>query len=646
MATTNHSQQQSFTAADDFIEFDTAVNEESEDLTSASRDERSQLLSDCLTSTTSDLQRILEQFHSQIYRIDGLEQRIDARAVAARRRMASILDEGGSNVRGTRLTHARLHVSHSYTPVVTAAGAMAALMQKPPADGSHSVVRKPSPAIWTLHLEGRLLVDHLDHASAVQYDQKTGYTAPTDDLDRSRGEEEESDKQQRALKFTHFFDKVAVTFQTVFELLDRKKQQLPVLKKKSSRRSSSMASGKSNPAPKQQQLQQDEGDQRTMSAKHQVVWTCSDTDDADMWSFSYVEPPSPDKSKWKVHSVVASMELYRRQQYTKNIPNLLSPQQQTQPGFITRYRICSTEVQTSLFPNHGPYTTDVLTGLKRKREDFSLDETATFPPAHNEVHIPNTLTMSDIANAFFTYIQDRRLVHHDDVVQCDKLLQDSLGMEQFSYSQLRQLLIQRQIIQPVLDDDPVRVVYILEQDAASVLGRPFAAVHEESASDLSLLQIDMDITVPNLFPYRARELLRRIKRRELEYTSSRTKARYLLSTGLSSSSSSSNTAAAAAATNNQARRVAQAAMTAAKDEDERVVRTQMEHCVTGQVVAADLIPVHLALAKAALPFTEARMAAHLDSRMAYLLAELRERVPAAARAWQVVEACQELTTTE
>jgi hypothetical protein len=636
--TTDPSQRQQSTTEVDAMDVDTTVDEDVT-LAATTATENEELSS--LAGPTS-LQRIVQQFHAQIARIEALERRIDARAVAARRRVCLILDGTDCN----RNSHARLYISHSYTPEITAAGAMAALMQKQQAGGGG--VSKPSPAIWTMHVEGKLLIDHLDHASAVAYDKKIGYVAPTDDLDRSRGEEEESDKQ-RALKFTHFCDKVVVTFQTVFELLDSKKQQSQSPKKKSSRRSGSMASGKSNPAPKQSQ---DEADPRTVSSKHQVVWKCSDTEDADMWSFQYPEPASPDKTKWKMQSVIAWIELYRRQQYVKTFPsNQLQLSQQTQPESINpRYRICSAELQNALFPHHGPVTTDVLTGLKRKREDFVLQNDATIP-VHNEVHIPSTLTMSDIANAFFVYIQGRRLVTHDDVVQSDEVLQDLLGMEQFSYSQLRQLLFQRQLIQAVVvEDEPVRVTYILEQDSACVLGQSFA-VNDESAPDLSLLQLDMDITVPCLFPYRARELLRRIKRRELEYTSSRTKARYLLSTGLSSSSMSQSTSAFAAATagsatNAQARRVAQAAVTAAKDEDERLVRTQIEKCVTGQGLSADLIPVQLALAKAAPPSTEARMAGHLEARMAHLLSELQERVPAAARAWQVVEACQKLMTQE
>jgi hypothetical protein len=143
-----------------------------------------------------------------------------------------------------------------------------------------------------------------------------------------------------------------------------------------------------------------------------------------------------------------------------------------------------------------------------------------------------------------------------------------------------------------------------------------------------MLQLDMDVAVPALFPYRARELLRRIKRRELEYTSSRTKARYLLN----------------------ARR--------AKDEEQvkhwidTIVSSISKGCSVRQQVSlqpatsttttttgpSDLLtPITAALAKAAPPRTEARMSAHFDTRLSHLLTQLQQRQQRAHAAWQKVE---------
>jgi hypothetical protein len=132
--------------------------------------------------------------------------------------------------------------------------------------------------------------------------------------------------------------------------------------------------------------------------------------------------------------------------------------------------------------------------------------------------------------------------------------------------------------------------------------------------DFSLLQMDVGVTIPSYFPYRARELLRRIKRRELEYTSSRTRARWLLQTS-----------------------------TLTKSEDGRVVRQAIEQAVQQQrlPVSSELIPIYLALAKAAPPQTEARMAGHVDARTAYLWSQLEKQLPLACQTWAAAETCRD-----
>jgi len=626
------------------------------------------------------IQAQLEHFHRQIRRLEALERRVESRTIAARRRMVSILD----NTKVTRDTHLRLYLSHSYTPEITPAGAMAALMS----NTAESATVKPSPACWTMHIEGKLLVDHLDHEGAAAYDKRTKWAPPKDDLDRSRGEEEEA-PDMRPLKITHLFDMVKVTFQTVYAPFaenQSKKHKAAAAspKKKSSRRASGKGSPATLPDPGP------ESDERILSLKHQVVWKLKNdedgsitTPDADLWSFKYYEPAPPvqHKEKWRSVSVTASIELYRRtRSYVTAVSTLYQqPVQQHQVEHTpVRYRIVSPHLQKALFPHHGPETTDLLTGIKRGGEHDNNndknpndDANATDsshhrndhndhehePPKHNEVHIPATLTMSEIANAFFTYIRDRKLVQTQDVVSADDLLQNLLGMEQFSFSQLQQLLLQQGLVVEAAasaavaaattntttntePEKPVQITYILDQDSASVLGQPFPepTPEDENPPDLSLLQLDIDIVVPSLFGFRARELLRRVKRRELEYTSSRPKARYSLPTP----STTTTTTTAASSSGTDPRREA----AAAKEEEERRVRQLIERAASQQELAAgdgDLIPIQLALAKAAPHQTEARRALALDAALSHLLGELeRRRLPAATRAWQVVEACEKM----
>ena len=106
---------------------------------------------------------------------------------------------------------------------------------------------------------------------------------------------------------------------------------------------------------------------------------------------------------------------------------------------------------------------------------------------------------------------------------------------------------------------------------------------------------------PSLFHYRCRELLRRIKQREFEYTSSRTKARNWLGSS--------------------------------KDQ----VRQLLDDCVTGQGYSTHHIGAWLALARAAPEGSEARQTAQLDAQICYLLQQAEDGAAAASAAWQVVE---------
>jgi hypothetical protein len=314
------------------------------------------------------------------------------------------------------------------------------------------------------------------------------------------------------------------------------------------------------------------------------------------------------------HSVVAAIELTPRHAYSRLRPKAGSD----------RCRVVSAALQGALLPHHGPGLTDVLTGEKAKKRKLEPHPTEPLPE-HNELVIPTTLSIREITLAFFTYIHDRKLMdeHDKSVIHADELLQELLGVEQFPFHQLQQLLIQRSLVQPVTsqNSDPIYCTYIMKKDTASKLGRSAnnTVVAAEGAPEPHLLQIDVDCAVPSLFPNRVRELLRRIKRRELEYTSSRTRARYMLSTSSQRRS--------------------------ATEQDERV-RRAIDQVVHGRDVDEQWIPVYAALAKAAPPNTEARMAAHYDARMAYLLARLKERHQSALNAWEVVQACAPLPTSE
>lgn len=189
--------------------------------------------------------------------------------------------------------------------------------------------------------------------------------------------------------------------------------------------------------------------------------------------------------------------------------------------------------------------------------------------------------------AFFTYLRDKKLMANEPQdktsILCDDLLQEVLGMERMPFSQLQPTLLQRNAIVRVTEPPPVKVTYVMR------------SVRDEAGEEGSTLlpppwQWDMECSIPHLYPFRTRELLRRVKRRELEYTSSRTRARYLLSA------------------------------TVRQNHSTEEVRHFVESAVQAEPHTVPQV-VWQALAKGAPPQTEARRAAQLEAQWAYLLQE-------------------------
>jgi len=582
------------------------------------------------SSSLSRLQSLYDKFHCQIRRIDALEAKMDQRAIQTRRRLANLLDHEASP-HPFRQSHLRLFVSHG-------------------------LVKTQEREDWKLQIEGRLLVDHLDHQSAVEYDKRTNYTPPKDDLDRSKGEQEE--EAVAPIMLTHFFDKLTVQFQPIFKPkpnpMSRKYQQQelqsqslssspPKKKLKSSRRGSSTRASPTGmepggPASAMLTVGEDDVDpaQLVPGSTTELIWTSNMSRDAHAWQIG-LPSPEPPGYHLMLHSIVATIKLYSHRGST--------PQE-------ALYQVAP-ELSSALFPTYGPDNTSTNTTAlkKRKAEELSTAEggdsaaTATSnddppstdaepkapPKLETEIHIPQGLTLKEIILAFYTYIRDRGLSSKEEsdqsLIVCDKKLQSLFRVESFHFHELQRLLLAQNLLIPI-NKEPVEIVYILKRDTAVPLlrterppksvpsGQDAEATEPQGSTDgeeeeptHALMQIDMDVAVPSLFPFRVRELLRRIKRRELEYTSSRTKARYML----------------------MARR--------AKSED--VVKTMIDSAVGGHSLKEELQPVLAALAKAAPPNTEARMAPQYDLRMSYLLSRMKEHQQKALAAWELVDACRQ-----
>jgi hypothetical protein len=222
-------------------------------------------------------------------------------------------------------------------------------------------------------------------------------------------------------------------------------------------------------------------------------------------------------------------------------------------------------------------------------------ETKEIIPLQNYIFVPALLTMKEIVSAVFHYIrfQNLQIPEEAPMVTCDKTLQSLLECDRFNFADLQFLLTTKHLIVDATHE-PCSFTYIVGGDAAAV--------------PQHIMSLDMDVHVPSLFHYRCRELLRRLKQREFEYTSSRTKARNWLG-GRSSGGS-----------------------------DDKV-RQLLEDCVTGQGYTTQHIGSWLALARASPDGSEARETAKLDAQLCLLLERAQHHATAAQAAWDVVEMC-------
>ena len=228
-----------------------------------------------ISSTTP----VFESFRQQLRRIDDLEARIEARAMNSRRRMMNLLDEHFPSPQSVRQSHMRMWLTHLHAPAKVL---------------SNEDRSKTIPETFTLQIEGKLLIDHLDHASAAANDKKTGHVPADDDL-MGKGGEREEERPVPKWNLTQMFDRVSVEFETVYQPKIHPMARIhPAAgaKKKSSRRSSAgmASSGQSGHLS----IHPDDVDFKKclLSQRQTIVWTNKMTADAQAWASEY-QPPLP-----------------------------------------------------------------------------------------------------------------------------------------------------------------------------------------------------------------------------------------------------------------------------------------------------------------------------------------------------------------
>ena len=631
----------------------------------------------------SRLAEIWESHLEQYRRLDDLEKRIDEHAKCLRRRVLNVLEAAPSH----RLSHMRLFVSHMEREITktaedsAAAGAEAdatTSMQPPGGTTVSGAPQTPNEKKWSLVMEGKLLIGHLDHASAKAFDERlkrefqqrhkvsadhpsmpqavsahttTQKTTPTED-----------EPSVEPIKFTHFFDKLVVQFQSLYQPAvqaptgDIAAALSPKASTPKAATTSSSAKKKSRSAKRQKTSAQeveapetvdprtltfsdptefvwnktvttvvnpaaDTGDNKT-SPKPGSVSTTQTTSDAHAFCVHYNSPPPPSASM-KLYGAIATAQLYPTR----------GPEQRYKP---------SKEFAKVFFPTHidavsPPVLPTVAIAEAKKAEEeqeTSLGETntpskhkrkassTTVAPANqtapnaldNEIHVPTSLTMKEIILSLYTYIEDRKLTKDDDpsLIHNDKTLQTLFECDTMRFSDIQNLLMQKKLILLLPKPAPITLKYVMIDGGKEEGGSEDEPEEEEQIAAPMTMDLHNDVYIPNLFPVRVRECLRRIKRRELEYTSSRTKARYLVM--------------------------------ASRAKEESAVKTKLEEAICGNTMGE--WPVLTCLAKAAPPHSEARTTATLDAKISYLLQQVEQSQEKAQQAWNLVGLCRSMAATE
>jgi hypothetical protein len=553
--------------------------------------------------TTSNVSSILSAAQERFRRMDELERRLNDRAVQTRRRIQRVLESHVATQ--YRQSHLRCFVTHQYENI-------------PPTETS------PLPASeWTVRVEGSLLVGHLDHESAAEHDARTGYVAPSADAELDRSSKllaEPEEDEVKPIKFTHFFDKVTAEFQPVYAPKPNPMAAAAIAKLKqttgadtagaTTTKKRRAGASKAAAAAAKSTVDVDEIRRSLVvnPQKQQIVWTKSMSEDAEAFDLTYRAPP-PHESRYQIHCVIAKLQLF---------PSVNEP----------RYKI-TPKVFEIIMPNHVSHEESAAAAAAaaaaattKKRATPDLDPPLPDIPFDPEIHVPESWSMKDLSLLFYQYIEDNNLF--DDAlpstVVCNDKLQTLFQLERFPFSQLQTLLLSQNLVRHDPQHncmEPIRLTYICKISNATNAPPPdfFSNPTEDEQDQIAaLLQLDMDVWVPSFFPYRCREILRRIKRREAEYISSRNRARYILM-------------------NRKAR-------------DEEQIKSIMEEVVVQEQLGRDMIPIQLALAEGATftgtPTTEACAVAHTEARLSLLMDRLEQECTRTQETWQDYQSLLEI----
>jgi len=524
------------------------------------------------------------------------------------------------------------------------------------ADGPKKGIRR-----WTLVIEGGLLIKHLDHVSAKEVDRRLENGLPIlgcmqdadDDSDGAHQKggpmkrelwpggvaERQDEKVIDPLIFTHLFDKLEVEMSIV------KKAKKTEVAPPSSKKTFTWERSKANTPDTNAffVVHDEEHEFKPMGGK---VF----------------------KSEFNVDHIDAKIKLFRRQGDEENFIPTPKMCELFFPSFIgmksdgdmkskdktkkSKKRKLTLSVSgssldksaistqsswvdpsSSMLPNAGATENNVVaTGVA------AIGETPPQVMLEEKEGVPNTITMDEAVAAVFFYVRTRGLQDPQDasIINNDEQLSKLFGCNRMLLSAVRPLLIQKGLLVKVEPcTHPIIFNYAMTPDGKEPLtskktdvapekivddaksGRRRTSTVEKSASAeeeeeeeapmQTMLSCDVDVQVPNLYHNRSKDVLRRIKNREFEYTSARTRAfRSLLTTFV----------------------------------HEETARQVLGDAARGRGYAPYHKKAWMALAQGSVEGGEAQKAAIIDLRTTSLVEKLEERCSMAQGFANIVQACK------
>lgn len=477
---------------------------------------------------------------------------------------------------------------------------------------------------------------------------------PLRDKWRGGTTERENEKDVERLRFAHLFDRLEVEMR-VIKQTDRSAE---AALETSAITRSGLGAVPDTPAPTE------------TAVVERFTWERAKSNTPDSDAFFVVHNEQSEfipmggkvfKSTFKVDRVSAKIKLYRRQSEEGNyVP---SPQlcDVFFPTFIGKKAAAELRAKdksggkSKKRKRSGGETISLMSASASSENDASnssmitpgIDE-GTFDgdqpssASNAEQHIPNTLTMDEALHAIFFYIRTRNLQDLIDlsVVNNNEQLTNLFGCSRMLFSDVRGLLMEKKLLVKVEPfTHPIILHYDMTLDGSEPLTKKRSVkTSAEKVDDLELttrrravnneydntqpdaeqlevvphqtmLSCDVDIDIPNLFHVRTRDVLRRTKYREFEYTSNRIKAvRSLVATKV----------------------------------DEETAKQVLGDVVTGKGYAPYHKQALMAMAKGSHPGGEAHRAALIDLRTASLLEKLEEQSSLARGYWDVANACRSL----